>query len=377
LIFAEFKINEHITLKLEAPYNVGTIIYIDGEHFIHCKKLLIQIPMERIEDYDEINSIDGAAEVYERSLLEEYKFKERVKELEKQHDLTLEEEFWGHCSNLQAWAENNYDSRLLHSNLAIPLLKKLADVGDPLAKRIFKDELAKRFSEGYPTANKFLAIEGHLDYLTREEFWALFPEAEAKPLKELEDKLKRKPIFNFDMDNHGDIDSTYDFSFSIKGIHIDCLRLRNLEIEELPKSIVNLKNLEILKINNCNLRELPSDIGKLQNLVELNLTHNSVERIPSTIGELKNLEYLILSNNSINKLPSSIGILKSLKTLNLSNNNIISLPDSMGNLTNLRTLWVDEGKIRSNFPESLAKLKNLERQDLFYIHDGKAYPRCK
>ncbi len=47
-------------------------------------------------------------------------------------------EFWGHCSNLQAWAEYGYDTRLLHPNLAFPLLEKLATVGDPIAKKVFK-----------------------------------------------------------------------------------------------------------------------------------------------------------------------------------------------------------------------------------------------
>ncbi len=354
MLFAEFKINEHITLKLEAPDPAGTNIYIDGEHFIQCKKLIIHIPVDKIEEYDEINSIDGAAEIYERSLLEDYKFKKEVKELKKQHNLTLEEEFWGHCSNIQAWVEYNYDSRLLHSNLAIPLLKKLADVGDPLAMRIFKDELAKRFSEGYPTANKFLAIQGYLDYLTREEFWNLFPEKEVKPLKELKKKLNREPIFNFEMGYSVDFEMIYDFSFSINGIHIDALKLNDLEIDELPKSIGNLKYLKTLLINNCNLKKIPPEIGKLESLKHLDLSSNLLKEVPSSIGDLNSLGYLSLSNN-----------------------NLTSLPDSMGNLTNLRTLYVDEKKIRRNFPESLTKLEKLEDQDLFYIHEGKAYPRYK
>jgi len=36
------------------------------------------------------------------------------------------EEFWGHCSNLQAWIEFDYHPELLHSSLTIPILKRLA-----------------------------------------------------------------------------------------------------------------------------------------------------------------------------------------------------------------------------------------------------------
>ena len=51
--------------------------------------------------------------------------------------ITPEQEFWGHRSNIQAWVECEYDTRLLHSNLSFPLLKALSDAGDPKAKAIF------------------------------------------------------------------------------------------------------------------------------------------------------------------------------------------------------------------------------------------------
>ena len=54
-------------------------------------------------------------------------------------------EFRANCSNLQAWVENGYDTRLLHRNLAFPLLKKLTNVGDLHAKKVFKDEIANKY----------------------------------------------------------------------------------------------------------------------------------------------------------------------------------------------------------------------------------------
>ena len=56
--------------------------------------------------------------------------------------------------NLQVWAEMNYDTRILHRNLAFPLLKKLAQVGDPIAKKALKDEIAKRFLSGNVIYNR-------------------------------------------------------------------------------------------------------------------------------------------------------------------------------------------------------------------------------
>jgi len=71
--------------------------------------------------------------------------------------------------NLQVWAENNYDTRILHSNLAFPLLKALANAGDPVAKRVFKSEVATRFSSNFEPVKMYLLAEGYLKSFTEEE----------------------------------------------------------------------------------------------------------------------------------------------------------------------------------------------------------------
>ena len=63
---------------------------------------------------------------------------------------------------------------MLHRNLAFPLLKVLVDVGDPLAKKVFKDEIVIRFESGYPSVVLYLIKEGYLDYLNEEELNTLF-----------------------------------------------------------------------------------------------------------------------------------------------------------------------------------------------------------
>ena len=84
-------------------------------------------------------------------------------------DIPKETQFWGHASNLQAWVENNYDTRLLHRNIAFPLLQRLTNTGDPIAKKVFKEEIAKRYASGHPTVREFLKVEGYLKYLSEEE----------------------------------------------------------------------------------------------------------------------------------------------------------------------------------------------------------------
>ncbi|MFX0012812.1 MAG: hypothetical protein ACFE9R_21045 [Candidatus Hermodarchaeota archaeon] len=109
----EFKINQYLTLKLEGN---RTNIYVNEELFQQCKFLLLEIPIEKISSFDEIESIDEASEKLDRSLEQPREGSPRI---------PPETEFWGHCSNMQVWAENDYDTRLLHSNLAFPLLEKL------------------------------------------------------------------------------------------------------------------------------------------------------------------------------------------------------------------------------------------------------------
>ena len=54
-------------------------------------------------------------------------------------------------------------------NFAFPLLKKLTEIGDSIAKRVFKKEIAKRYASGHPAVIEFLEIEGYLKMLSSEE----------------------------------------------------------------------------------------------------------------------------------------------------------------------------------------------------------------
>ena len=153
-----YVINAHLQLQL---INDQTVIYVDGKEFMQCKYLLLNLDLTDLEEYDEITSIDEAAERLNHS-------HENDSSL-----LTPKEEFRGHCSNLQAWYEHEYDPRLLHSNLALPLLAKLSDGGDHQALIVLKEEIAKRL-ELKSMARIILLIEGgFLKYLSKAEINAL------------------------------------------------------------------------------------------------------------------------------------------------------------------------------------------------------------
>ena len=223
----EFKVNDYITLKLE---DNNTIIYVAGRRFRQCKQLILNIPIAEITILGEIPSIDEAVES-----LESYS----------QHldqKIPPETEFWGHCSNIQVWAENAYDTRLLHSNFAFPLLKKLTEVGDQLALRVFKEEIITRLGTGYSPIVEFLTEEHYLDYLTREEllFGVLEPE-EAESIEKLEELLGENIYLTHRF--YEDLD----LSFIVKERHVIGLALSFCKLETFPEEITRFKLIKELR----------------------------------------------------------------------------------------------------------------------------------
>lgn len=120
--------------------------------------------MDEISSFDEIESIDEDEANLDHS---QEPFGNRIRAI------PPEIEFWGHCSNMQVWSENDYDTRLIHRNLDFPLLKRLTELGDPIAKKVFKEEVAKRWVSGHPSVVEYLKREGYLGYLTQEELEAI------------------------------------------------------------------------------------------------------------------------------------------------------------------------------------------------------------
>ncbi|MHA2394347.1 MAG: Rab family GTPase [Promethearchaeota archaeon] len=157
ILVNRFKINEYLELRLE---NSKSNIYVKGRLFNQCKYLLFNISDNNIQDYSDITSIDEAAEKLDRSMEREGSNNRFISPLE---------EFWGHCSNLQAWFENDYDTRILHRNLAFPLLRALMEAGDNQAKNVFKEQLALRLESGHPSVVLFLVKQDYLEYLTKDE----------------------------------------------------------------------------------------------------------------------------------------------------------------------------------------------------------------
>ena len=280
----EFKVNDYITLKLENKLasqqgligsiigwvenvfipreHYATIIYINGKRFNQCKYILLDIPLDNVEAYDSIQSIDEASESLDRSL-----------EIFDGHlmNISPDTEFWAHCSNLQAWADNEYDTRLLHSNLAFPMLKELTEAGDPVAKRVYKEEIASRFTSGHVPVIK---------YLIREKYIASFTREESEVLKE---QLTRK--------------------------NIECVMYGDRICGVIDSNMLDLSHSQIRDM------DLIEGIENVTDLRTFDLSHNYIKEI-SGLENLRNLERLDLSFNQIYEIKGLENLL-SLRKLNL------------------------------------------------------------
>lgn len=220
-----FDVNKYITLKLE---NGKTLLYINNELFLQCKFLLLDIPVTLPSSLNEIDSIDKAAEKI-------YNFESIYK-----YNIPPETEFWGHCSNMQVWVEHDYDTRLLHSSLAFPLLSKLLEIGAPIATTKFKEEIVKRLETGCKSVINFLYEEGYIyRYLSKEEiFYSLLNPEEAEALIGLGSFLG-KSLYQRWEDSEPN-------TFIIEDRHIKSLNLSHNNLEKVPETLSILKRLEKL-----------------------------------------------------------------------------------------------------------------------------------
>jgi hypothetical protein len=146
-----FSLNELIDLRYE---DGRTKIYINNQYFSMCMALILRIPVSKAEDRSFMNIDD-----YED-------YKTNHSEIVKLDPIT---EFWGHCSNMEAWVENDYNSSILRYNLSFPLLKKLCEEGDIVAERVFKEEVAIRLKSSHDNVILFLIKGNYLDFYSIDE----------------------------------------------------------------------------------------------------------------------------------------------------------------------------------------------------------------
>ena len=332
----EYKINDYLTLRLENEGGESkTNIYVNGELFNQCKYLMLNIPIGDNEKFDAIESIDEAADILGWT----HDGQEGI-----EYNIDSKTEFWGHCSNLQAWYEHDYDTRLLHSNLAFPLLKRLTTAGDSLAKRVFREEIAKRLASGCSNVITFLLEEGYDAFLDIKEIMnSVLDPKEYSILGELEHTLGVRYKFIDDIENIYNLESHEYTYYAVKDRTVFGLEIkwRKPPPFHLPNNILQLsqlKKLFIIMENKTEPFQIPDQIFKMTSLETLVINANIIN-LPYNLENLRKLKVLALnSDQSEINLPKSIDKLRFMENLEICSSCTICLPSSIKRLKNLKTL---------------------------------------
>ncbi|MEX2682056.1 MAG: hypothetical protein Q6373_010680, partial [Candidatus Sigynarchaeota archaeon] len=167
---------------IELVYNPKTKIvevYVDGRQSLTCAALVASI--DDLARYGkDIKAIEDMATLPGVQLVEGYAAEDVFG--------TPEAELAAHASNLQAWVEHDYDTHLLHCNIAFPLLVDLARAGDEKARRVMEATIDERIRDGSSTTRKAIALM-FLHYLSEAQWDVLLadpdPEVRAKALEYL------------------------------------------------------------------------------------------------------------------------------------------------------------------------------------------------
>lgn len=387
----EYILNKYLKLKLE---NGQTNIYVNNKLFRQCIYLLLNIKTENLEDFEEVDSIDEAAEKLDGSMERDFSIKNKI---------GSDTEFWGHCSNLQAWVENDYDTRILHRNLAFPLLKRLVEVGDPKAKKVFKDEIALRVASKHPTVINYLIQEGFLTFLSPDELETIFSDIELTHFKRPLEELIRILSYSENIPN-GRITRLFNQifnKFDIKHIPLIFSKLKSQIPENLKEIVVkllfetygsrprfpkiefinnniqyfDLKDFNLLKYENriVGIKPKTKLILKNQNLVniskikglediyeeiiEIDLSNNLLKDLEG-IGRFINVKILNLNNNRLTNI-NELQKLKQIKVLSLRKNKISKLDFSLS-FPNLKCIDLSENVQIQEIPSTLLKFPSLE-----------------
>ncbi|MBD3341937.1 MAG: hypothetical protein GF353_22740 [Candidatus Lokiarchaeota archaeon] len=168
-----YKINGFIEIRLYAPRRVE--LFVNGKRFAQCRFLLLNVDITNVDiasEAKQIHSIDEAEKFFANRYPDQKEFEKYSRKIAAQ--ISPKEIFWAHASNIQVWAEHDYDTKLLHRTLAFPLLRELTIAGDPIAKRVFKREIARRFENGDSTVRKFLKKGNYLSFFTKDELDAIY-----------------------------------------------------------------------------------------------------------------------------------------------------------------------------------------------------------
>lgn len=163
-------LSEHIDLVYD-HHEKRVEIRVDGKEFLSCAALVASFD-DLAKISKDITSIDELVEIHDDDswIAGDEALRQQI---------TPQEELIAHASNIQAWIENDYDPRILHSNIAFPLLRELARVGDEKARRVMEAAIDERMESGNSTTRKAIMLS-FFDMLTSRQWNRLWSDPDPK-----------------------------------------------------------------------------------------------------------------------------------------------------------------------------------------------------
>jgi hypothetical protein len=145
---------------------------------------------------------------------------------------------------------------------------------------------------------------------------------------------------------------------------LSSIELDGLNIEELPKVLFKLKNIQHIYMPANKICFIPKEIKNLHKLRKLYLHNNQFKEFPMAVLQCEMLESLSISDNSIGELsPEFFESFPKLTTLQISNIGCSILPKEFSNFKHLWTLDVSRNKIKT-LPIEISNMITLDCIDL-------------
>jgi len=159
---SNIKVNDYLTISSES--NVISL-YIKGERFQEF-------------DYSFINKIIKAS----KNQLEKTNTQDKYVNAKYKAD-SKNAYFTNFANILKIWSRNNYDTNLLRYNVSFPLLRRLVEVGDSHAKKVFIDEILKNLWVGDPVVIKYIINKNYDEFLVLDNYRRQFHSPKIKEIK--------------------------------------------------------------------------------------------------------------------------------------------------------------------------------------------------
>lgn len=148
--------------------------------------------------------------------------------------------------------------------------------------------------------------------------------------------------------------------------HLKILSLNNNKISSIciPHPSSELKRIYLSE--NLLRSSAIENLSVLTSLYLLDLSHNEIEEIPNSFSEMKNLASLNLAYNLLTQIDTSIlEEMESLTELNLSNNLISEINGDFNNMNYLRDLDLSNNKITEIETDIFENAQSLEFLNVF------------